>query len=246
MTAPTNCLAGLKCPKCSHTDGFKIEATCLATVFDDGVDDAVEYDWNEHSACQCRSCDYRGLVGDFQGADVAASFCQEKLLGDTTHPHIGAVYALMRQASIHYPDITGLRISLFGLEFLVGESVRLPLPALNASMMCEVVDDKTLRGKTFHFMPKGGVPSEAMAVLSTGHLSFSDRMGLSNAFGFRDDEDQWLIGAEREEGFLIYTNLEACPLPGLRRVLNTMLNAGFVWVLFDANGEYVDELPIYE
>lgn len=246
MTTPTNCLAGMKCPKCSHDAGFKIEATCLATVFDDGVDEAVEYGWDAHSACQCRSCDYRGLVGDFQGKDVDASFCQRKLLGETSHPRIGAVYALMRQANLHYPDITGLRIGLFGLEFLVGEFQRLPLPALDPSLMSEVVDDKTLRGKTFYFMPKGGVPSESMAVLSTGHLSFQERSALIDAFGFDEDEDQWLIGAERKTGFLVYTDLSECPLPGLRRVLKAMLDAGFIWVLFDADGECVDELPIYE
>lgn len=246
MTTPTNCLAGMKCPKCGHNASFKIEATCQATVFDDGVDYSVEYEWNAHSNCQCRSCEYRGLVGDFQGADVAAAFCQEKLLGETTHPRIGSVYALMRKATLHYPDITSLHVGSLGIEFMKGESVLQPLPPVDATLVAEIQGDKTLRGKTFHFMPKGGVPSEAMAVLSAGHLSFSDRMGLSNAFGFKGDEDQWLIGAEREEGFLIYTNLEACPLPGLRRVLNTMLNAGFVWVLFDADGEYVDGLAIYE
>ena len=153
MTTPTNCLAGMKCPKCNHDAGFKIEATCLATVFDDGVDEAVEYGWDAHSACQCRSCDYRGLVGDFQGKDVDASFCKRKLLGETSHPRIGAVYALMRQAALRSSGINGLYIDSLGLQFMVGDFARYPLPDVDLSLMSEVVNDKTLRGKTFYLNP---------------------------------------------------------------------------------------------
>lgn len=206
----------------------------------------MEYGWEAHSACQCRSCDYRGLVGDFQGKEVDASFCQRQLLGETSHPRIGTVYALMRQAALRSPGINGLYIDSLGLQFMVSDFARYPLPDVDISLMSEVVNDKTLRGKTFYFMPKGGVPTESMAVLSTGHLSLNDRSILMDAFSSDDQQDCWLIGAQREEGFLVYTNVENCPLPSLHRVLEAMLNAGFVWVLFDVDGEYVDGLAIYE
>jgi len=242
MTKPFNNLAGMQCPKCGHNAGFKIEATCLATVFDDGVDDSVEYDWSEHSGCRCNSCKHHGVVGDFQGSDVAASFCQEKLLGETTHPRIGAIYALMRQASLHYPDVTGLCVGALDMEFMEGESVYQPLPPVDATLVAEVMGDPTLRGKTFHFMPKGGLPSESMVVLSTGHLPQSE---INAAVHQLEKGGNWAIGANRDTGFLMYTAIEDCPLSALRKVLALMRNAGYIWVLFDGDGELVDGLPDY-
>jgi DNA-directed RNA polymerase subunit RPC12/RpoP len=63
--ANTNCLQGFKCPQCGNTDSFKIEATCMATVFDDGVDTTTEFEWNNDSYCECPQCSRTGIVQDF-------------------------------------------------------------------------------------------------------------------------------------------------------------------------------------
>ena len=35
----TNCLEGIRCTKCGHEDSFKIKATVLVLVTDEGVTD---------------------------------------------------------------------------------------------------------------------------------------------------------------------------------------------------------------
>ncbi len=60
----TNCLEGMACPKCKSEGPFDIVATCLARVDDDGVEDAVEYEWTSSSliSCTTRWCHWRGTV----------------------------------------------------------------------------------------------------------------------------------------------------------------------------------------
>lgn len=236
MTTPTTCLATMKCPKCGHNADFNIEATCLATVVNDSVDSAIAYNWDDHNSCRCGGCQYQALVGDFQGANVSNTFCQTALLGDTSHPRIGAVYALMRQASFHDADVTGLYIGQRGIEVYAGENAYLQLPSIDESLLKEVLGDPTLRGKTFHFVPKGGLANESMVVLSTGHLpqvEIDEIMRQLKEY----DATSWVIGAQHDFGFFLNTGITECPLPWLRNVLNLMRNAGYIWVLFNAEGE---------
>jgi hypothetical protein len=61
----TNCLEGMQCPECSSEGPFKISATSLFTVYDDGTDDHEDVDWYEDSYCQCGECDHSGTLKDF-------------------------------------------------------------------------------------------------------------------------------------------------------------------------------------
>ncbi len=62
----TNCLEGIRCPKCGHEDSFKVEATVLVRVEDDGVtDDLSESQFDVDHYCECDNCHYSGTIKDF-------------------------------------------------------------------------------------------------------------------------------------------------------------------------------------
>jgi Zn ribbon nucleic-acid-binding protein len=62
----TNCLEGMKCPKCGQEDSLKIEATCIFTVTDDGTEDEGNgHEWGDTNYCECPDCGHHGIVADF-------------------------------------------------------------------------------------------------------------------------------------------------------------------------------------
>jgi DNA-directed RNA polymerase subunit RPC12/RpoP len=63
--ANTNCLEGIRCPKCGHEDSFKIEATVLVLVTDDGTEDLGNSEWDADRYCECDNCRYAGTIKDF-------------------------------------------------------------------------------------------------------------------------------------------------------------------------------------
>lgn len=68
MTAPTendNCLDEIRCPRCGSERKFDIEATTIATVLDDGVDETHDMEWGDNSSITCRNCSHAGTVADF-------------------------------------------------------------------------------------------------------------------------------------------------------------------------------------
>lgn len=60
----TNCLAGLRCPKCGSYGPFSIQCTAMFNVADDGTEIIGSVEWDECSFCQCR-CGRTGDVDDF-------------------------------------------------------------------------------------------------------------------------------------------------------------------------------------
>jgi hypothetical protein len=62
----TNCLQGIRCPKCGHEDSFKIEATVLVLVTDDGTEDLGHSEWDADYYCECDNCHHSGTIKDFQ------------------------------------------------------------------------------------------------------------------------------------------------------------------------------------
>jgi hypothetical protein len=62
----TNCLEGIRCPKCGHEDSFKVEVTVLVLVEDEGVtDDLSGSEWDEDHYCECWECAYSATIKDF-------------------------------------------------------------------------------------------------------------------------------------------------------------------------------------
>jgi hypothetical protein len=62
----TNCLADIKCPACGNEDSFRIAATSLFTVTDDGTDDYADVHWDDDSYADCPECHRHGTLRDFR------------------------------------------------------------------------------------------------------------------------------------------------------------------------------------
>ncbi len=68
-TENTNCLTGIKCPKCDALEPFDISARTNVIMFDDGSDPEDSHgdlEWDNDSFCLCLSCRHRGKVIDFR------------------------------------------------------------------------------------------------------------------------------------------------------------------------------------
>jgi len=61
----TNCLAGMHCPECKSPGPFKISATALFTITDDGTEEFGDIEYDGGSYCCCPACDHDGIVHDF-------------------------------------------------------------------------------------------------------------------------------------------------------------------------------------
>ena len=63
----TNCLQGMKCPKCDSEGPFEIEISSIFLVSDEGVGEQLgDNEWTLQSYCGCRDCPHFGTVGSFK------------------------------------------------------------------------------------------------------------------------------------------------------------------------------------
>lgn len=71
MKMNTNCLKGMKCPKCWSEGPFSIRAEATFVVTDHGTDDVCQdVEWSDTSHCSCHNCGHDGSVGSFNVEDV--------------------------------------------------------------------------------------------------------------------------------------------------------------------------------
>ena len=61
----TNCLQGIRCPKCGHEDAFKIEAKVLVLVKTMGPKTWRAFRMGSNHYCECDNCHYSGTIKDF-------------------------------------------------------------------------------------------------------------------------------------------------------------------------------------
>jgi hypothetical protein len=61
----SNCLDGMRCPKCGSLEPFIIGANCAVKMYDDGSDEYIDPEWEDDSYCSCCRCDFTGEVYDF-------------------------------------------------------------------------------------------------------------------------------------------------------------------------------------
>jgi len=61
-----NCLEGMSCPQCGQYNCFKIIATAIFWVYDDGTDHYSSVAWNEKDHASCVECEWEGTVADLQ------------------------------------------------------------------------------------------------------------------------------------------------------------------------------------
>ncbi len=78
----TNCLAGIKCPKCGSEDRFKIETTTIFEVTDDGTDVHEDVGWDDDSYIECMACAHHGTIKDFRVEEDDS----DKTVVNPTHP----------------------------------------------------------------------------------------------------------------------------------------------------------------
>jgi hypothetical protein len=67
--ANTNCLTGMECPGCKSVGPFKIAATALFIIHDEGTGEFGELEYDDGSYCECPQCDFNGIVWDFKKGD---------------------------------------------------------------------------------------------------------------------------------------------------------------------------------
>lgn len=60
-----NCLEGMSCPVCGNQEPFEICGSCWFLVFQDGVDEPSEVEWDDSSPCRCPACGHTATVGYF-------------------------------------------------------------------------------------------------------------------------------------------------------------------------------------
>ena len=61
----TNCLEGMKCPKCRSEGPFRIVTKCWSVVSDDGVEECYDHDWDVNAPCLCANCFLDATVRQF-------------------------------------------------------------------------------------------------------------------------------------------------------------------------------------
>ena len=61
----SNCLDGMRCPKCKSEGPFKIEVSALAVVHDDGTESYEQAEWEDTSPCICVECRHHSTVKHF-------------------------------------------------------------------------------------------------------------------------------------------------------------------------------------
>ena len=65
----TNCLDGMRCPKCGSEEPFRIAVQTIMTVYDTGTEEQEDTEWEDDSYCSCKKCEWEGTVLSFQIAE---------------------------------------------------------------------------------------------------------------------------------------------------------------------------------
>ena len=68
MSKNTNCLAGMECPKCGSLGPFKISATSVFEMHDDGSEAHGDVEFDDQAHCSCKACGYSTVVRGFKAA----------------------------------------------------------------------------------------------------------------------------------------------------------------------------------
>ena len=68
----TNCLEGIKCPKCASLEPFRLSATTIVKVYDEGTDRTEDFDW-DGNFCECGQCGYSSELWEFQNVSAPQS-----------------------------------------------------------------------------------------------------------------------------------------------------------------------------
>lgn len=64
--ANSNCLEGIRCPKCKDYYCFYIQVLTCAEFTDEGCGDYHDMEWTDKSEVRCHNCDHLGVMRDFR------------------------------------------------------------------------------------------------------------------------------------------------------------------------------------
>lgn len=74
----TNCLEGMRCPKCGQEDEILVQGTSWLSLKDEGSDfyaastkGISDVEYHDDSLAACPECDYQGELGDFKVKEPA-------------------------------------------------------------------------------------------------------------------------------------------------------------------------------
>ena len=74
----SNCLQGVKCPKCGNEASFRIEASIICTVTDDGSEPTGDHHhWDENSYAHCQVCETEGTLAIFMTSLAGREMAKE-------------------------------------------------------------------------------------------------------------------------------------------------------------------------
>lgn len=62
----TNCLDGLRCPKCPTDGPLRIHGNAEFIMHDNGHDAVQNITWEDSNFCACDLCGFEGVVSDFR------------------------------------------------------------------------------------------------------------------------------------------------------------------------------------
>ena len=65
MSKNTNCLEGIQCPKCGQAEEFRVQATSVFELFDEGTGDHSDVEYDDDAWTLCPHCEYEGEMKTF-------------------------------------------------------------------------------------------------------------------------------------------------------------------------------------
>lgn len=191
--ANTNCLEGIRCPKCGSYEPFYIGPVDVTlTVFDDGTEHTGDAEWDDDTDIICRECQHSGIVSEFKlGLESEKPYT----VGRTDREGILARFATEREASEYIGTFLDAAEGVYYLDGPEGGSIS-----------AEVHSDDHVVEVAFNASPwftqasaeqiaalarcdwGGDYPADAVATYMTDHIDGIKRMfthlGLNQGMGF--------------------------------------------------------------
>jgi hypothetical protein len=99
----TNCLENIQCPACGNEESFRIAATTMLTVTDDGTDDYSDTEWDNDSYIECTACHRHGSLKDFASGVSASGPAQADTIREPKPPGASQVELSEDEFGDRYP-----------------------------------------------------------------------------------------------------------------------------------------------
>jgi hypothetical protein len=102
--ANSNCLEGIRCPKCFHEERFFISGLTIFEVYDEGTHGHTDISWDgDH--CRCPKCGFTGKLAEFRTLTAQETerlvenitqdcYNDAKVLRDLVEGHVAECYDL--------------------------------------------------------------------------------------------------------------------------------------------------------